>query len=1153
MDLWAKKTTPEREDEETERLVRPLPKDKPPRHDRRRERVDSEADPDLSESDPDESKNYKDVGGSVEGTLDALLCRWAKAENIPVINVETGEPVPGGVSPETLKDPDQKSKYKVIKPEEAEKAKAEKGKAKAEKGKAKPKAEKGEGKPKADKPAEGEKGKAEKDTEESPEAKAKAEAEAEAQAKADEDRETSQQWTNKGRHKQDEFQRFLEAIPTNDPDEATGEVLVLNPKTKKKVPFDKLPFEAQANLINAYSEQKETEGLAKEERKLQVEASQYLAEMNPKVREVLDQLADPNSEASQKVAALGEKYDLKDIRPEKILPELKDLGVPEGLMSVAHVKQVVEAARTYDAMPERDKAGIVKVERREASEVEKDNAARLVVDTFPPEVSAEIIARDMHPDDVFELVVEYRSAKSLPMKDPAAFASRMSAIYETDPARIKPPKTWTKDGKEVDFKELSPEEQAAAYRRHQTQILAMSMAAKDQLSESLEMRNRRGDPSVPPEVASLLSTAMLMTDKSTEATSQMASAAYEGMLESGTHIPLGDKTVKALLKKLDPQAKRVAQAVLLANDYHGAKDEILGSQGVFSEWSSPRKITKGLKDVASYFGERAKMYGVDDPSTVVRGADPAKLFRARVLGRLSALNPDKHVQVQAQMGKVEDGEYDQAHKKWLRLHKKWLARKAKHDRKQMSTQPFGGAAPHLKGKIEAEPFSEPEPIEPIKPAGYGTRQGQGGASGRQQLDAVLERAGVSKKASRLAWRFLISTYPRCEAMGHDYDRTAVYHGVEPYADAPEPYAEWEQAHQRDLGEEDYEQILTTAQDWLKTPVLSENIEGIVRDQQLRAALDLAIQASKYNRAICPETYNMLLARLAGIPEPGPGHTLQTIQGSTCGNGVERAMQKSAMSGEARDLELYIDNTSDLSPQGPRGQGHDIVKNLLRKQKSGKYDKRLSVKLWMYLVESAGKRYHKEMGAGMSGPWHQLFPKKVREEVAKSLAEEFDGASKRGEYSQIDLRRGRAATKTPQGQGPGQATENAMTTKLSEDQSKKASEILGRYDKLAKDIQQNFASWGMDFEDARVAVNKLDAAADAFEKGAFGEASLQHRQIEVVAKVLQKDPDEPYMDAFQNIHQPHQTDGDEPYMGAYGDDESSAVETGKEENGEALAP
>ncbi|RLI52753.1 MAG: hypothetical protein DRO87_12695, partial [Candidatus Thorarchaeota archaeon] len=905
------------------------------------------------------------------------------------------------------------------------------------------------------------------------EAKAKAD-EAEARAMADEAREVSQAWTSKGRHKKPEFQRFLESIPTNDAD-ATGEVLVLDPKTKKKVPFDKLPAEAQARLIEDYSEKREAEAEAKreaakdkaaaqEERQRQVESSQFMndKDLHPRVREALGQLADPNSEVSQKAAKLAEEgYDLADIRPDKLIPELKELGVPEGLTSVAHAKQVVEAAQAYDAKPERDKAAIGEPKRREASEYEKDQAALLLANTFPPEVSANLIAQDLHPDDIRDLVNEYRTARSGPVKDPAAFAGQMTKIYETDPARIKPPETWPKDGEKVAFEKLPPEEQAEAYRQHQTQIMALSLAAKDQLTDSLQVKNWRGKSTVPKEVAGILAQTMLMTDKSDRATAEMASHAFQGTLDQGAALPIGDRAAKALLGKLPPQAKRVAQAMFLASDYHKAKDKFLGRDGI-SEWSSPRDILKGLKKATGFFDERAQLYGVDDPSTVIGGQGPGTLFRTRVMDRLGTLNPDKRAQIQDQVGKVEDNEYDRAHKKWQRLHKKWQARKAKHDREQMSTQPFGGAAPHLKGKVEAEPFGEPEPIEPIKPAGYGTRRGRDKADGRQQLDKVLEHAGVSKKASRLAMRFLISTYPRCEAMGHDYDRTAVYHGVEPYADAPEPYAEWNQAHQRDLGEEDYATILATAQDWLKTPVLSENIEGIVRDQQLRAALDLAIQASKYNRAICPEKYNMLLARLAGLPEPGPGQTLQTIQGSTCGNGGKRAMQKSAISTDARELEVFIDDTSDLSPQGPRGQGRDIVKNLLRKQKAGKYDKRKSVKLWLYLVDSGAKRYHQEFGS-RDFPWHKMFPKAVRMEVAESLADSFDHDSKRGEYSHIDLTRGRAADdEAPQGHGPGQATENAMTTKLSEDQSKKASEILGRFDKLAKDIQDNHTAWGMDF-------------------------------------------------------------------------------------------
>ena len=387
--------------------------------------------------------------------------------------------------------------------------------------------------------------------------------------------------------------------------------------------------------------------------------------------------------------------------------------------------------------------------------------------------------------------------------------------------------------------------------------------------------------------------------------------------------------------------------------------------------------------------------------------------------------------------------------------------------------------------------------------------------------------------------FFESTYSSGGTVREKSERTAVYHGVEPYDDV-EPYPEWEQAHQRDLGEEDFEKILTAARDWLKTPILSENVEGVVRDQQLRVALDLAIQTSKYNRAIRPKIYNELLARLAGIPEPGLGQTLLTIRGSTCTVGRKEAMDKSAMSDAARELELYLENISDLSPDGPRGQGREIVKNLLRKQKSGKYDKRLSVKLWMYLVDSAAKRYDKEMGTP-GVPWHKAFTKRDRLEVAESLARSFDERSKRGEFSHVDIGRGRAAE-----------TENvAMTTKLSKDQVKEASEILGRMDKLATDIQKNHESWGMSFEDAKTAVNHIDRAADTFEAATFGEGSLQTRQQVVLAKVVKAEPDEPYMATFNNPHQPHQTDADEPYMAAYADDDSSAVEGGVDGAGQPL--
>lgn len=63
--LWlhiATKSDAEREEEETERLIRPSPKKKPPRRDSRRNRIQTKDD-DPPKRDRDLSMNYKDVGG----------------------------------------------------------------------------------------------------------------------------------------------------------------------------------------------------------------------------------------------------------------------------------------------------------------------------------------------------------------------------------------------------------------------------------------------------------------------------------------------------------------------------------------------------------------------------------------------------------------------------------------------------------------------------------------------------------------------------------------------------------------------------------------------------------------------------------------------------------------------------------------------------------------------------------------------------------------------------------------------------------------------------------------------------------------------------------------------------------------------------------
>ena len=139
MDFTSTKDHYERETEESERLVRPAPKLKPPRHDRRREDMRPGRDPDIDDDpdiakDKDLSLNHKNIGGSTT-QFDLLALRVAgrfvradldrsppaeksagggEDEYVAVVNKETGENT--RVKKETLKGPGG-AKYKVIKEE----------------------------------------------------------------------------------------------------------------------------------------------------------------------------------------------------------------------------------------------------------------------------------------------------------------------------------------------------------------------------------------------------------------------------------------------------------------------------------------------------------------------------------------------------------------------------------------------------------------------------------------------------------------------------------------------------------------------------------------------------------------------------------------------------------------------------------------------------------------------------------------------------------------------------------------------------------------------------------------------------------------------------------------------------------------------------
>lgn len=91
--------------------------------------------------------------------------------------------------------------------------------------------------------------------------------------------------------------------------------------------------------------------------------------------------------------------------------------------------------------------------------------------------------------------------------------------------------------------------------------------------------------------------------------------------------------------------------------------------------------------------------------------------------------------------------------------------------------------------------------------------------------------------------------------------------------------------------------------------------------------------------------------------------------------------------------------------------------------------------------------------------------------------------------------------------------------------KLANRVLSTLDKTAKDLESLVEEKKIDPKVASQMIKNIDTFADRFEVAAFGEKNLVTRK----AKVLQRDPDEKFMETFDNPQKPIKTDPDEPYM------------------------
>jgi hypothetical protein len=112
--FWATKDTYEREDDESERLVRPSPKVKPPRRDLRRDTIDPEEDSDDEETkeDDDRSLNYKTIGGSLSGRVVSRFVQGKGKKHPEWVKVRNEDDVVTRVAPDTLKE--EPGKYEKV-------------------------------------------------------------------------------------------------------------------------------------------------------------------------------------------------------------------------------------------------------------------------------------------------------------------------------------------------------------------------------------------------------------------------------------------------------------------------------------------------------------------------------------------------------------------------------------------------------------------------------------------------------------------------------------------------------------------------------------------------------------------------------------------------------------------------------------------------------------------------------------------------------------------------------------------------------------------------------------------------------------------------------------------------------------------------------
>ena len=559
-------------------------------------------------------------------------------------------------------------------------------------------------------------------------------------------------------------------------------------------------------------------------------------------------------------------------------------GQPKGPKSKAPTKKAPKAPEKAPGSPDRP-----------YSRDELLAAHNQLIHTFPAKIAAKLMMTypPIHPDEITTIISEYNKAKhiSTELKDVPKLRDSISAVYATDPNQVPPPKA-DKNGKP--FEDLPEEEKARVHRQYQIETLAMSIAAREAVAKSFEK-----EASIPEDLSDNLADFVLSGHKEDpenrmkRASEKAEELFYEG-IKAAPKKPFSDETIEKVLGAVgkDPAAQKIITGYFQAQDYQNARERFLNpkSREAISEYQSPDKIAARLSKAVEFLRKQTNRYPED---VVVQ--DTAMTFRNRVMQHLGSLAPEKQSQIQENLDEDDNHYYDEQ----IAKHKKKLAKFKRKYRKEIHTAVAGFRKECFKKELPEEepPKEEPkkrlkkkevinaleqlksqgiiEPPEPLKPPRYDSQRKKPKElkESAKSLWRFFKRRTASESFRGLVRERMASQgffiYPESYYMTN---KNAVYLGIEPKKVAP--YTGWSQPQARDLTDKDFSRVLIAARKWLETPVLSTSIEGVVRDTQLRAALDLALRTENYDHAMHPTLYNDLLSRLAGEPRD---ETLVTVR------------------------------------------------------------------------------------------------------------------------------------------------------------------------------------------------------------------------------------------------------------------------------------